>query len=523
MQLKTWITTIKHLKPKQIFYFAYYGLNIHKLFALFYSPPTEIQIKPQKNNFLSLVPGHFRISKEKMYLLNEEMPRKPVWSDRIKGNLWNYNLHYFDYIFHPDYPVELSKKVIEAYSEKGHSTAPYPISVRGINWIKYFIIHNYYPQKPILLLRYHYQILYHSIEYQHNANHLLENAISLFMAGIFFDDNKITRRAAKILKKELQRQFFADGAHFELSPMYHRIILAHLLDGLAISKEINSHIVQQIVELLIIRIAKMMQWLNNIQIYDGVFPEFGDSSNGYGPSFDQIKTYCKKLDIAVLPEQKLQDSGFRKIQRNNYIFSYKVSPVSPECNPGHSHNDLFSFELYRNNQPVIVDTGVSTYELNEYRLFERSVMAHNTVSYDQMDQNKTWGAFRFGKRAKTIQFSEQQDLEIISSLSGFSNKDIVHQRDIRFMDSEIQIIDKLSDSATKFGYFFLHFAPDIKIQLKESSLETEYCIIQFEGLISVPTLEEKRYLKATGFNLREEAQMITVKFKSSLKTNISIK
>ena len=40
--------------------------------------------------------------------------------------------------------------------------------------------------------------------------------------------------------------------------------------------------------------------------------------------------------------------------------------------PGHSHADTFNFELYIKNKPIIVDTGISTYENNQQRRYERS-------------------------------------------------------------------------------------------------------------------------------------------------------
>lgn len=523
MQQKTWISTIKYLEIRQIFYFIYYRININKLYSIFYFPRKNVQNSTMVNNFLVLRPGHFRISDEKMYLLNKEMAETPVWNDRSNGDLWNYNLHYFDYIFHPDYPSELAHKLIESYETSGHSLAPYPISVRGINWIKYFIVNDYYPQKSISQLRQQYQVLFHSIEYQHNANHLLENALSLYIGGIFFSENKFIRRSSKILRKELHRQFFNDGAHFELSTMYHRIILAHLLDALAISTNNKSPETQDIVELFTFRIKKMVQWLSNLEIDEDIFPEFGDSSNYYGPSFRQIKTYCDKLGVDIPRPPALSDSGNRIIKEKKYTFSYKTSPVSPDCNPGHSHCDMFSFELYCGRQPVIVDTGVSTYENNEHRNFERSTAAHNTVRYGKKEQNQMWGAFRVGKRAKEIKMQEKG-----SNLNQAYNNSIIvendhHQRSVICTEKEIQIYDKLLDNPSESGYFFLHFAPNIKIRLKENIIKTDFCIIQFIDDNNPLSFKQEDYLKAVDFNLREKAQMVIVKFKSDLQTRISIK
>ncbi|MCS2404764.1 heparinase II/III-family protein [Bacteroides salyersiae] len=49
-------------------------------------------------------------------------------------------------------------------------------------------------------------------------------------------------------------------------------------------------------------------------------------------------------------------------------------PCWSDYQPGHAHADTFTFELHINNRPVIIDTGTSTYEVNEARFYERSTI-----------------------------------------------------------------------------------------------------------------------------------------------------
>ena len=56
---------------------------------------------------------------------------------------------------------------------------------------------------------------------------------ALIFAGLFFegpDADRWVGLGLKILSKELNEQILEDGGHFELSPMYHSIILEDLLD-----------------------------------------------------------------------------------------------------------------------------------------------------------------------------------------------------------------------------------------------------------------------------------------------------
>ena len=74
-----------------------------------------------------------------------------------------------------------------------------------------------------------------------------------------------------------------------------------------------------------------------------------------------------------------------------------MEKLGADYQPGHSHSDTFNFELYVQKFPLIVDTGISTYEKNEIRQKERSTLSHNTVMIGDNDQTKVWGGFRVTK------------------------------------------------------------------------------------------------------------------------------
>ena len=71
------------------------------------------------------------------------------------------------------------------------------------------------------------------------GNHLLENAFSLLFGAYYFQDEKLYNKSKDLLISELNEQVLKDGAHFELSPMYHQIILLRLLDSIQLIK-LNS-------------------------------------------------------------------------------------------------------------------------------------------------------------------------------------------------------------------------------------------------------------------------------------------
>lgn len=68
-----------------------------------------------------------------------------------------------------------------------------------------------------------------------------------------------------------------------------------------------------------------------------------------------------------------------------------VGSIGPDYQPGHAHADTFNFVLYLNERPIIVDTGTSTYEVNEIRFYERSTAAHNTVVVAGKNSSESMG------------------------------------------------------------------------------------------------------------------------------------
>ncbi|NJE06702.1 hypothetical protein E3E36_11265, partial [Thermococcus sp. M36] len=159
------------------------------------------------------------------------------WNDMSEGKLWCYNLNYFDFLDSPDVSVQKGLEFINDFIDKLNSQSKglesYPISIRGINWIKFFSNNKITPDKKVtdsLISQYDY--LFSNIEYHILGNHLLENGFSLLFAAAFFNNKKYYKKALLIIRKELDEQILEDGAHFELSPMYHQIVLFRILDSI---------------------------------------------------------------------------------------------------------------------------------------------------------------------------------------------------------------------------------------------------------------------------------------------------
>ncbi len=97
---------------------------------------------------------------------------------------------------------------------------------------------------------------------------LLENAFSLLFGAYYFQDEELYLKAKKILKDELKEQILKDGAHFELSPMYHQIMLLRVLDCINLVQN-NNWKNHELLELFISKAEIMLGWLNTITYENG--------------------------------------------------------------------------------------------------------------------------------------------------------------------------------------------------------------------------------------------------------------
>src|SRR5690606_2481825 len=114
-----------------------------------------------------------------------------------------------------------------------------------------------------------------NLEYHLLGNHLLENGFAILMAGYYFGQSQWIQLAEKLLKAELEEQILEDGAHFELSPMYHQIILFRTLEALDYLPQ-ESQLNPSLLE----KAKKMLAWLQAMTFSNGDIPHFNDSADG---------------------------------------------------------------------------------------------------------------------------------------------------------------------------------------------------------------------------------------------------
>ncbi len=141
------------------------------------------------------------------------------WNYSKFGKLWTYNLNYFDFLNQKGFSKREGKELIYDFIDNiediKDGLEPYPISLRGINWIKFLSRFDIKDKKIDDTLLAQYYILLDNLEYHLLGNHLLENGFSLLWGGIYFNDDKLLKKAEEILITRTScNKYSVDGAHF---------------------------------------------------------------------------------------------------------------------------------------------------------------------------------------------------------------------------------------------------------------------------------------------------------------------
>ena len=420
--------------------------------------------------------------------LNKEYQLSVIgWDNPSQSKLWSYNLHYFDCLNQFELTAErielqnnlINKWVIENPYGQGTVWEPYPTSLRIINWVKWHFKTDRLSDEAKLSLWNQVNWLVSRPEYHLLGNHLFINSKALLFSSVFFglnDNSDIYRKALKILIEELDEQFLEDGAHFELSPMYHALAMEDLLDLYQLEPALPSNFPsQQILK----KYSLGMNWLALMKYGDDQLPHFNDCANGIAPTFKELNELGIKLGL----EQSFgtnenfshfEQSGFAIFKDEDIHLIADIGEIGPDYLPGHAHADSLSFELAIKGKRVVVNSGTSEYGLSNERLRQRSTSAHSTIELDNKSSSEVWSGFRVARRARISEVEinlENEKLEFVAVHDGFRRiaSKPLHKRKWKLYDGILEIIDEVTGSGNSVQLrYYLH--PDIQIELHDDEI-----------------------------------------------------
>ena len=168
--------TLRYLKPVQLLYRG-------KL-VLFHFFPIKVKWDEYRQitghdlcfeNSISFTNSYINFNSTFSFLnLSHSFSSGIDWNWLGYGKLWTYNLNYFEYLNQEHFSIEDSIALINDFLNQLPSCSvglePYPLSLRCVNWIRFFIKYKLNDKKYDTLLFQQLELLTHRLEY-----HILGN------------------------------------------------------------------------------------------------------------------------------------------------------------------------------------------------------------------------------------------------------------------------------------------------------------------------------------------------------------
>lgn len=501
-QFLLFIHTIRYLKAEQAFFQIYYRLRpkvastvkavARKVYPLrswttYWSSPCYLEPSVLDYGEFCFLGRFGKIDR----------PAGWEWNNQHFDKLWLYNLHYFDDLNARDAKSRRAthRHLVERWIKdnpinSGNGWEPYPLSLRLVNLVKWLSSgvlssSEEWTDHCLYSIQQQADVLSRKVERHILANHIFANGKALVFVGAFFGVNgdDWLDQGLAILDREIKEQFLNDGGHFELSPMYHSLLLWDLCDLIRLAQCSGIPELTDRSERWSVTLRKGLEWLRLMCHPDGEVSFFNDTTFGIAPTLEDLEGYVSflgldsggEVDLALSSAGSdvscwyLPDSGYACIELPKGKAILDLAEVGPSYQAGHAHADTLSFEMSLFGQRVLVNSGISRYGADSERLRQRGTAVHNTVIVDDTDSSEVWSGFRVARRAKPFNVSVEKNssgLIVRGAHNGYKRlrRDLIHRRTWQFSHKQVEISDEVSGTH-RVAYARYHFHPDLQVQL----------------------------------------------------------
>lgn len=523
--MKQWLRlyhTLKDLRWQQFFYRGWQPL---KRLWWRLPPLPEAAIKAAESFpeiiFSELPPPYpCRPALKTFVFLNREKIFKDAidWNFRGYGLLWTFHLNYLDWLRDETLSYEERLASLLAYAAARPllkaGLASYPASVRLINAVR-FLAKGERPLPALQLLWKDACRIAAFPEKHLLANHFLESAFAMFYAAYFFRNKHFYIKSRHWLTAQLQEQILPDGGHYERSPAYHLHILTRILQCLELMDASPCFPDVALKQTLRDKSALMLGWSGQMSL-GGQTVHFGDSNDELGSSLTGVERLAERLGIRPVT-QPLGESGYRCMSAGDWAIWLNAGSPSPKYQPGHAHADPLSFVAFYKGRALLTNVGVSTYEKDECRLFERSTAAHQTPVLGGRNASDVWAAFRMGRKANVTIVKESED-SVAACHDGYKALDITVKSTLFKKENSLQLAFQIKRHNSRQmlpAQLRLYFPPDEQV-----AVQAQQIYVNNQPVINVrPNLEISlgRYVHASGFYLYTESSCVCIRFEESIE------
>lgn len=432
------------------------------------------------------------MQKGKLYLLNQMVERNYAlgYTKTLKPLIYN-NVYYFEYgiAMASEYQRtkdvtwwELYKKCYDEYLKaKAEVKSSYTMALHISNVLIALdlfgeVVEEEFREKVYCELYSQYVYLQAHQEKHLFANHYFEDLKALIIGAYLFREDTSLRTYLKAFKKQCDEQVLADGVHYELSPMYHKLILEDLMRIGMLAKQPNFPECSWLIPL----IQKMAIACRSLEKGMGRTPLFNDAGDNVAKTCEQLCLAAEQqFGVKAIAEDALPDSGYYKLYDGDRALIFDAGKIGVDYQPAHGHCDCLSFELSVDGEPLFVNQGTYEYQ-GDLRKYFRKTCAHNTVEINGHEQSQCWGAFRVGKRA-TRNYGKRSDGLVEGGYRNYCGEG--HHRRVMMRNGIVEVMDTTKAKAGVSVKSYLHIAPGYKIEegVIKDRINNVVCVVKPVG------------------------------------------
>ena len=484
---RLYLDTARHLKPSQVLYRVWRKAGGATPLKAGHAPRatagdadvSRIALLPE----LDFDPAFLArfdceaILRDELTLLHhtERVDWETCWNAGLSTPLWQFNLHYCEYL------LPLAKRYLDGSDERclakaksivrswirsnggvgsGAGWDPYTISMRLVNWLAFYgeLEDALEGDRPFVddlngSLASQYAHLARHLEKDLLANHYFENLKALVLGALYFGDDGTLDVALPLLEGQAREQILPDGMHFELSPMYHKVILEDVL-RVAASLDKNGRGSEELRGC----VRRMCDCLYSLERNASRTPLFNDSGDNVAKHKDALLA-CAKMRFGVEPRYRedVPDAGYYLMERecSGHVLKliFDAGGPGPEYAMGHAHCDALSFEAFVDGEPWIVNCGTYAYQ-DPRRLDFKRTSFHSTVMIEGCEQSECWAPFRVGRRATSRLEARGLD-SLCAVMTDARGRGL--RRTVSFSDGCLNVADEAADEAGFACFWHLAF------------------------------------------------------------------
>ncbi|MGB6068663.1 MAG: alginate lyase family protein [Desulfomonilaceae bacterium] len=267
----------------------------------------------------------------------------------------------------------------------------------------------------------------------HPNNWIIVESSSLALAGICFPEFREAglwvQTGMERLETEFHRQFFEDGVHFEISPLYHAICLHAMLEV----KQAAAARGMPLPAIFSRPLERCFDYLAALRRPDFTWPSLNDAGSVSSDYTDLMRTageVFQREDFKWIgsrggrgtpPPDRFRvfpDAGIAAFRSDHHPdANFLVFRAGP---PGaaHVHGDALSIDVTALGVPRLVDPGITTYAPDKLTQYYRSSAAHNVILIDNCGPDRSTLRFREKVRGAGPDFSSWSDesLDVVTGV-----------------------------------------------------------------------------------------------------------